>query len=248
VPQEALVDAAVWYTQLDQCEPAQILESRLYEVIRAPEAPAASAPDFLAELASAAPPPGGGSAAAHTAAAAAALVAMVGRVTVGKKKFAAVEAQMWPLIEQADGLRARLVSAVDEDSASFMGFISATKLPKETPEQIEARDRAMEAATLESARVPFETVKLAYAVAVLAATAAELGNLNAISDAASAFHLASAAIQSAGLNILVNVKNLADPAPAAAWVKGLHDYEHKATQLEKKLTEILKTRAEIDLD
>ena len=81
----------------------------------------------------------------------------------------------------------------------------------------------------------------------LAATAAELGNLNAISDAASAVHLASAAIQSAGLNILVNVKNLKDPAAAEEYVKGLHEYEHKAAVLEEKVKAILVQRAGIDL-
>lgn len=246
VPQEALVDAAVWYTQMDQFEPAQILESRLFEATRSAESPA-PAPDFLAELASANPTPGGGSAAAHTAAAAAALVAMVGRVTIGRKKYADVEAQMWPMIEAADALRARLVKAVEEDSASFMGFIAATKLPKETPEQVETREKAMEAATLESARVPYETVKLAYQTMELAATAAELGNLNAISDAASAVHLASAAIQSAGLNILVNVKNLKDPAPAEDYIHGLREYEHKAAELEAKVKAIIIQRAGIEL-
>jgi glutamate formiminotransferase len=247
VPQEALIDAAVWYTQLDQFEPAQILESRLYEAMSTPKQAPAAGSDFLNELASANPAPGGGSAAAHTAAAAAALVAMVGRVTVGKKKYAAVESQMWPLIEEADKLRAQLSAIVDEDAASFTAFISATKLPKETPEQIKAREAAMEAATLGAAKVPYKTVQLASRVMQLAVSAAELGNLNAISDACSAVHLASAAIQSAGLNILVNVKNLQDPQPAAELVAGLHEHEHLAASLEQKVKAIVETRAEIKL-
>ena len=247
VPQEALVDAAVWYTQMDQFEPAQILESRLYELLRSPQAQPQPGADFLDELASANPAPGGGSAAAHTAAAAAALVAMVGRVTVGKKKYAAVEAQMWPMIEKADALRARLTAVVDEDAASFNQLIAATKMPKETGEQQSKRSTAIEKAALAAARVPFETVKLAYDVLQLAKTAAEIGNLNAISDAASAVHLAQAAIQSAGLNILVNVKSLSDPASAADLVSGLHEYEHLAAKIDHQMKEILINRAEIDL-
>ena len=245
VPQQALVDAAVWYTQLDQFEPSQVLESRLYEVL--PGSQAVKAPDFLDELASANPAPGGGSAAAHTAAAAAALVAMVGRVTVGKKKYAEVEGEMKALISEADGLRSKLTAVVDEDAASFNNYIAATKMPKETAEQASARDTAMEAATLEAARVPFITVELAFQTMKLAAKAAELGNLNAISDACSAVHLAQAAIQSAGLNILVNVKNLADPAPAADLIKGLHEIEAKAVALEKSVTKTVETRAGIKL-
>ena len=33
IPQEALVDSAVWYLQLDEFLPEQILEQRLYEVL-----------------------------------------------------------------------------------------------------------------------------------------------------------------------------------------------------------------------
>ena len=247
VPQEALIDAAVWYTQMDQFEPAQLLESRLYEVLRAPQDTPAPAGDFLDDLASAAPAPGGGSAAAHTAAAAAALVAMVGRVTVGKKKYAAVEAQMWPMIEAAETLRSQLSAIVEEDAASFNAFIAATRLPKETPEQITAREAAMEQATLDAARVPGKTVELAVKVMQLAVQAAELGNLNAISDACSAIHLAQGAVQSAGLNILVNVKNLKDPAPAAGLVASLHEHEHLATRLEEEVKTIVENRTEIKL-
>jgi glutamate formiminotransferase/formiminotetrahydrofolate cyclodeaminase len=247
VPQEALINAAVWYTQMDQFEPSQLLESRLYEVLRTPVTETVPVDDFLADLASASPAPGGGAAAAHTGAAAAALVAMVGRLTVGKKKYALVEEQMWPLIEEADRLRGELTAAMAEDSAVFTAFIATTKLPKETPEQISTREAAMETATLAAAQVPYHTVQSAYRVMELAAKAAELGNLNAISDACSAVHLAQAAIQSAGLNILVNVKNLKDPAPAADLVAGLHQYEQSARELEEKVKTIVETRAEIKL-
>ncbi len=248
VPQEALINAAVWYTQLDQFEPTQILESRLFTGLH--QAQSETTPpsgDFLDELASASPTPGGGSAAAHTAAAAAALVAMVGRLTVGKKKYVSVEAQVWPLIEKAEALRARLNELVSEDAASFNAFMEATRLPKENEAQIAARSAAIEAATLEAARVPYETVQHATQLMELAQTLAEIGNLNAISDAASAFHLALAAQQSAGLNILVNVKNLQDPAPAAELLKGLHEYEKAGKGYEANLAKALTSRAGIEL-
>jgi glutamate formiminotransferase/formiminotetrahydrofolate cyclodeaminase len=90
VPQEALVDAAVWYTQMDEFEPAQVLETRLYEVMGEVSSQETQGPDFIEQLASASPTPGGGSAAAYTAAEGAALVTMVVRLTLGKKKYAEV--------------------------------------------------------------------------------------------------------------------------------------------------------------
>jgi glutamate formiminotransferase/formiminotetrahydrofolate cyclodeaminase len=106
----------------------------------------------------------------------------------------------------------------------------------------------MEQATLTAAKVPYRTVELSSQVMQLAIQAAELGNLNAISDACSAVHLAQAAIQSAGLNILVNVKNLQNPAPAVDLLKGLHEHEHLAAALEQKVKETVASRAGIKLD
>ncbi len=85
IPQEALIDAAVWYTQLDQFSTEQILESRLYQSgdSRSKESDAS----FLDDLAAATAAPGGGSAAAYAGAIGAALVAMVAGLTIGKKKY-----------------------------------------------------------------------------------------------------------------------------------------------------------------
>ncbi len=58
------------------------------------------AEQFLDALASAEPTPGGGSASAYGGAMAASLVAMVGRLTVGKKKYADVENEIWPVIDE----------------------------------------------------------------------------------------------------------------------------------------------------
>src|SRR5215211_2831258 len=59
IPQEALVDAAVWYTQLDQFDKAQVLESRLFESHAADSQPAGNGPSFIEELAAPTPTPGG---------------------------------------------------------------------------------------------------------------------------------------------------------------------------------------------
>jgi glutamate formiminotransferase/formiminotetrahydrofolate cyclodeaminase len=210
-PQAALLDAAVWYTQLDDFKSEQILENRMFEVLQ--QGGAAGIPgrtDFIEQLASADPTPGGGSAAAHTAAAAAALVSMVGRVTVGKKKYADVEQQMFSMIEQSESLRKLLTAAVDEDAASFDGFLQATRLPKTTPEEIEIRSKAMDEATRNAARVPHKVAGLCLEVMDLAITASQLGNLNAISDAASAGFLAQAALRCAVANVKINIKSLQD--------------------------------------
>jgi glutamate formiminotransferase / formiminotetrahydrofolate cyclodeaminase len=245
VPQEALVDAAVWYTQLDMFDPAeQILESRMAEALAkaetAPNMP--SGTDFVEELAKGTATPGGGAASAHAGAAGAALVAMVARLTVGKKKYAAVEPRMWEIIEQADALRAELTAAVQTDSAAFDSYIQAVRLPKDTPEQQSARAGALEKTTLETIRVPLMVCGKAVAVQRLAVEVATTGNVNAISDGASGFALARAALTGAGLNVRINCPNLQDQSAAQSFVEEVRRLQADSQALEEELNRVVAER------
>ncbi len=249
IPQEALNHAAVWYLQLDGFEPEQILEQRLYALMSQQGAAAAGSdePTFLDKLASGTPTPGGGAAAAHVAAAAAGLVAMVARLTVGKKKYADVEAQMWPVIDRAEALRQELSRAVEEDSAAFDALMAAMKQPKETPEQQAARAAAIEKATHQAIAVPLSVARKAVAVIELAVQMANLGNVNAISDAGSAAALGRAALTGAGLNVRINANGLQDPAPAQPWLQELKQLEQQASEHEEKLRKVLIERGNLSL-
>jgi len=111
IPQKALIDSAIWYLQLDQFSDEHILERKL-EISGNEPANGGAEFEFLDMLASKDPTPGGGSAAAFTAAEAAALIAMVGRITLGKKKYAVVQQDMEEIIRQADQFRVRLLELV----------------------------------------------------------------------------------------------------------------------------------------
>ena len=239
IPQEALIDSAVWYMQLDGFESGQILEKRLYETAKASPAGSSS---FLDALAAASPTPGGGSAAAHAGAMGAALVAMVARLTLGKKKYAAVEDQMNEILNQAERLRRELTDAVEEDSSAFEGVMAAFKLPKETPDLKVARLSAIESATLVAAQVPLSVARKAVSVMALAERTVALGNLNAISDGASAAAMARAALASAGYNVHINLAGLADKAAGEDLLSQLMTLEEKADVLEKKVRKSIKER------
>jgi glutamate formiminotransferase/formiminotetrahydrofolate cyclodeaminase len=248
IPQEALVDAAVWYTQMDQFEPHQLLEQRLYSAL-AETTPATAAPiaepSFIDRLAAGTPTPGGGSASAHTGAAAAGLVAMVARLTVGKKKYAAVEAHMWAIIEEADRLRIELVQAVEEDSAAFEAFMAANKLPKETDEQQAVRAEAQQKATLYAAQVPLGAAMRAARVCELATQVAALGNLNAISDAGSASALARAALTGAAMNVRINLAGLSQPELGQPLLTELAQAEERLRTAEKQVEQALLERSNL---
>jgi glutamate formiminotransferase / formiminotetrahydrofolate cyclodeaminase len=247
IPQEALVDSAVWYTQLDGFSPEQVLESRLFsaaqdEVEGADPYEKHDRCDFVEELAASTPTPGGGSAAAFSGAMGAALVSMVAGLTVGKKKYADVEIEMNDILQRADGLRAELMQTVDDDASSFEAVMGALKLPKDTDARQSARTAALEMATLNAAHVPLHVAKNSVKVMALAVRCAEIGNLNAISDAASGAAMAKAALTAAGYNVRINVNSLPDKTTGSHLLEELVNVEKQAATIEKKLQKIMKSR------
>jgi glutamate formiminotransferase/formiminotetrahydrofolate cyclodeaminase len=243
VPQDALTEAAVRYLQLDDFKAEQILETHLSTAAHVDSLPA----NFLDSLASATPTPGGGSAAAHAGAMGAALVAMVARLTVFKKKYSAVEAQMVEILDQAERLRKELTAAVDEDSFAFEEVMAAFKLPKETPEQEKVRAERIESATLRAAQVPLVVAQNSLRVMALAERAVALGNLNAISDGASAAAMARAALTSAGYNVRINLAGLANKTAGESLLSQLHSLEGKASKLRKDIEKSIQERGGFSL-
>ncbi|MBL8164988.1 MAG: glutamate formimidoyltransferase [Anaerolineae bacterium] len=240
IPQAALVDAARWYLQLDQFTPDQVLETRLF----AAAPPASAEPDsFLDQLAAGTATPGGGSAAAYAGAMAAALVGMVARLTVGKKKYADVEAQMYEAMQQADDHRRALEAAVLEDAQAFNAVMDAYKLPKETEAQQATRAEAVERATHGAAVVPLAVIRRIVQVLGLLADVAERGNSNAITDAASGAALARAALTAAALNVRANARSATDRAAAESWLAEVTTLETQAAAAEKRVQAALVQRS-----
>ena len=248
-PQESLIDAAVWYLQLDQFEPEQILERRLFEVQTeaGPQEAAETQPSFLDRLASAAPTPGGGSASAFTAAEAAALVAMVARLTVGKKKYAEVEPEMWQVIEQADELRRSFQKAELDDANAFNGFMTAMKMPKDNEEQQKKRSSAIEKANLQIIEVPLSVAGSIPRLLQLAGIVASKGNVNAISDAGTAGALARAAYIGTVLNVQTNIPGLENPSLADKYSQKLKEIETKVNQEYESLQKVLSQRSNLSM-
>ena len=163
---------------------------------------------FLAELASKAPTPGGGGTAALVGAAGVALGNMVGCLTVGKKKYAAVEADILTLNERAGALRAELEALVQADAEAFAPLAAAYGLPKDTPEQAAHKAAVLETALDTACAVPLEIMgKCAEGIALVEEYAAK-GSALAVSDAGCAAVLCKAALQAASLNVFINTKTL----------------------------------------
>ena len=199
---------------------------------------------FLEDLAGNAPAPGGGGAAALVGAAGAALGNMVGSLTVGKKKYAAVEADILVLNRRAAALRKQLEGLVQADADAFAPLAAAYKLPKETPEQQAHKAAVLEAALEGACAVPLEIMSACCEGITLAAEYAEKGSVMAVSDAGCAALFCKAALQAAGLNVSINTRLMADKAHAAALNAQadamLAEFVPQADQIHEKLTHSLR--------
>ena len=260
IPQDALVDAAVWYTQMDQFKPEQVLEQRLYAALQSGQSiepkssPAAveaentqstiRSSQFLDALADGSPTPGGGSAAAYAGAMGAALVAMVARLTLGKKKYEEVNEQMLAILDEADVLRTQLTAAVEEDAAAFDKVMAAFRLPKESEEEKTIRGEAIHRATIHAAEVPLETARKSVRIIELASVVAQLGNLNAITDAAAGASLAQAALTGAGYNVRINILDLVG-SDAELLINQLEQVEKQAADFNQQLRTTLEERGSL---
>lgn len=165
---------------------------------------------FLDQLASGSSTPGGGSAAGVMGAMGAALVSMVCHFTVGREKYAAVDAQMRRVLDEAEAARANLTEAIAADVRVFDQVMAAYGLPKASDEEKAARSAAIQLALKDATDVPLACARACAEVIRLSAEAAAHGNTNVISDAGVAVMAAYAGLKSAALNVYINVGNIKD--------------------------------------
>jgi glutamate formiminotransferase/formiminotetrahydrofolate cyclodeaminase len=206
LPQRALDACADYYLRLENFSPNQILENRLNSALHQELSLSA----FVASVAAPEAVPGGGSVAAIAASLAAALGEMVAGLTEGKKKYQAVEERVRETHRQLNEVRTALQRLAQEDADAYQGVMAALKLPKETQDQQAARAETLEKAMRLATEVPLSTARFAGKALDLLAQLAEIGNQNALSDAAAGAQLAYAALKAAQYNVLINLAGLGD--------------------------------------
>lgn len=164
--------------------------------------------EFVTVLASKAPVPGGGGASALVGAVGTALGNMVGSLTVGKKKYADVEAEMWDLKAKCDKLQAEFLRLIERDAEVFEPLSKAYGMPRETEEEKAEKARVMEIVLKEACSVPMEIMeKCCEAIDIIVEFAAK-GSTLAISDAGVGVIFCKAALQGASLNVFINTKSM----------------------------------------
>ena len=186
---------------------------------------------FVEVLASDAPAPGGGGAAALVGAIGTALGNMVGSLTVGKKKYAEVEAEIIELKSKCDALQTELLNQVEADEINFLPLAKAYGIPKDDPN----RDAVMEEATLIACSTPVKIMELCCQAIDYIAVFAAKGSRLAVSDAGCGAVICKSALQAASLNVFINTKTLKNREKAeemnAYCLKMLAEHGAKADEI-----------------
>ena len=162
--------------------------------------------NYLDKLASRSPVPGGGSAAALLGALAAAMASMTANFTLGKPKYKKVEKSITKILKKAENLRERLSQLAEEDSIVYTEVSQAYRLRPEGKE----RDKVVSKALRQASKVPFEVVGLSFQLLKLNEELASKGNRNLISDVGVSVIFSLAALETAILNVEINLSGIKD--------------------------------------
>ena len=188
--------------------------------------------EFLNELSSKAAVPGGGGASGYAAALGMALGTMVANLTTGKKKYAEYQEEIEDIIDKSQILTGELAEFMDKDAESFEPLSKAYGLPKDTEEQIKAREEIMAKALVAASEAPLAMMELILEAMKLIDRISVIGSRIAISDAGVGITMCEAAMKGASLNVFINTKLMKD--------------REKAVEMNFKADRLLAESAEIE--
>lgn len=202
--------------------------------------------DYIEHTASASATPGGGSVSALVAALGAALGQMVYNLTVTKKSYQANDETTKTAVQSDWRAIARLqdefTDLIDRDIEAFTQYMDALALPKETEAQKLVRRQALADASMIAMEVPLETAGKALQLLKHLGTITRYGHKNCISDAGVAGLLAHAALQSAVMNVRINLAGIHDETVRQTAEKSCDAYMAESEVLTKEIVASVYTR------
>jgi glutamate formiminotransferase/formiminotetrahydrofolate cyclodeaminase len=243
VDEEEFVSLAIEKLGLSDLYPFKV-EEKVIEYMVEETGPLASMKinKFLSELASNSPAPGGGSVAALSGSLGAALSSMVCNLTIGKEKYADIQNEIKNVFKKSETLRKKLTNLIDKDTESFNDVMKAFKMPKETEEQKKKRTDAIQEGYKNASMVPFETAKTCAEILDVAKVIAEKGNINSITDAAVSAIMTKAGVESAVLNVKINLRSIKDKNFVKDISSNLNKIEKNVTKKTDEILSIVNTK------
>jgi glutamate formiminotransferase len=229
VPEKALVDAAVYYLQLNRFNESQILEHHLRGT-----AGRETLEDFLGHLANSTPTPGGGSVAALSGALGTALLSMVTGITVKKTNdqelrdfhgFLRIEMNEFFLL-------------IEKDKEAFDNVMNAFRMPKITPGEKEKRENAIQQSFRNASLVPLSVCQKILKIYPYARVLLLKGLKSAVSDVGVAFYSLHCGFLSARANVLINLPSITDNDFVSVMKRDIGELKTREESLYREFDEI----------
>jgi len=247
ISEEEIVKIAVKSMSLDDLKPFEPQEKVIEYLIADKKKGLAdlTLEGFVRETASESAAPGGGSVSAAMGAFAAALATMVANLSSHKRGWDERWKEFSDVAEEGQAILDELLLLIDEDTAAFNRIMDCFSMPKGTPEEKSAREKALEEATLYAAQVPLKTMEASLKALPLALQMARDGNPASASDAGVAALAALAGIKGARLNVRINVASLKDKAPAQPLLERADAIVAEAEKLQAEVLEAVDRHIEL---
>ena len=166
---------------------------------------------YLDDLAAKLPAPGGGSASALVSATGVSCLLMVVNFTIGKKGYEQYEDELKQILSHLSTLNSQLLTLIDEDVKAYSVYSAASKLPKNSGDEIKFRNQSVQSALKNSLAVVCRIFDLSRDAIKHAGRLSEIGNKNLISDVACGLSMLKSGIESSKFNIDINLKCIDDP-------------------------------------
>ena len=247
ISEEEIVKIAVKSMSLDDLKPFEPQEKVIEYLIADKKKGLAdlTLEGFVRETASESAAPGGGSVSAAMGAFAAALATMVANLSSHKRGWDERWKEFSDVAEEGQAILDELLLLIDEDTAAFNRIMDCFSMPKGTPEEKSAREKALEEATLYAAQVPLKTMEASLKALPLALQMARDGNPASASDAGVAALAALAGIKGARLNVRINAASLKDKAPAQPLLERADAIVAEAEKLQAEVLEAVDRHIEL---
>ena len=166
--------------------------------------------ELINEVGAGTPAPGGGAVAGLAGGVGVALTMMVNGLTLDKKGFENDRERRLDAIAKGNELKERFIDVMNRDSEVFDVLIESLALPKENDAQKAIRRGAVQASFRNCTEVPLTMMEVCLESIDLLATLVGTTNPNVVSDLGIAALTLKTAMQSAWLNVLINLSSLKD--------------------------------------
>jgi glutamate formiminotransferase/formiminotetrahydrofolate cyclodeaminase len=197
---------------------------------------------FTDETASESAAPGGGSISAAVGAFGAALGTMVANLSAHKRGWDERWEEFSAWAEKGQAIKDELVRLIDADTDAFNKVLAAMGLPRNTPEEKEARKAALNAANKGAIEVPFQVMQQAMAAFPLLEAMAREGNPASVSDAGVGALCARTAVHGAWLNVKINLSGLGDAEAAKHYLREGEAMVKQSDALERAVIAIVESK------